>query len=123
MALTRHRQEGVVKFTGAFSGGTSPAVTIGEGFSVSYNSTVYTVTLFGANSDATAMVVNGLVIQHASDVVAGDATVPCLIEASAANKRFKFKAMDVAGTGDGEALQTDTVVHFEVTLYTTTYQV
>lgn len=120
MALVRHRQEGIVKFCGAFSGGTSPAVTVGKGFSVSYSSTVYTVTLIGETAKAVAMVVNGLTIQHASAVEAGDATVPCLIEASAANKRFKFKAMDVAGTGDGEALQTDTVVHFEVTLYTST---
>lgn len=120
MALARHRQEGIVKFSGAFSGGTSPAVTLGKGFSVAYDTTVYTVTLIGETAKAVGMVVNGLTIQHASDVEAGDATVPCLIEASAANKRFKFKAMDVAGTGDGEALQADTVVHFEVTLYTTT---
>lgn len=120
MALVRHRQEGIVKFSGAFSGGTSPAVTLGKGFSVAYASTVYTVTLIGETANAVGMVVNGLVIQHAAEVVAADATVPCLLSASASAGTFSFKAMDVAGTGDGEALQTDTVVHFEVTLYTST---
>lgn len=56
MAFVHMKDSGVHMVAGKFTGGTSPAVSVGKGFTVSYSATgLYTVTIKGPKPKATAI--------------------------------------------------------------------
>lgn len=121
MALVKHRQEGLKKWTGSFLG--DGTIVAGKGFTVTApGSGVYRIALQGPEPFGAKFVCLAT-MQHAADhVTTTDAVfVTVLTDATytvPAEGKVALLTYDLSG--NKENAQTDSVIHFEITLYTST---
>ena len=119
MALSQHRQEGLVKYSGSFLG--DGTIVAGKGFTVTApGSGVYRIALKGPEPFGSKFTLVAT-MQHAADYApTTDAVfVGALTDATytvPAEGKVALCTFDVSG--NKENAQTDAVIHFEITLWT-----